>query len=346
MAVREIVYAGVPYPDRVGALMDGTVQLRRRVLRVLPFPAVGDLFRRVAQDAEFDVAEMSLSTYLILRGRGDDRLVGIPVFPSRAFRHGQVYVHADAGIERPADLAGCAIGVPEYQMTAALWVRAFLQHDFGLRAADCVWWTGGLVTPRYRERLAHDPPPGVVIRRIPRDRSLEEMLEAGDLDALVTVRPPGCFDEDGRGRVRRLFPDYRDVEQDYHERTRIFPIMHTVVLREELYRRDPSLALDLLDAFHRSKEEGRRRARDTTCLALMHPWLADELLRMDERFDGDPFPYGFESNRKVLEAAARHSYEQGLSARPLEADSLFAQETLAWRPGKRTLSSGGAGSGH
>jgi 4,5-dihydroxyphthalate decarboxylase len=277
--------------DRTAALADGSVAPRRCRLRFLPFPAVGDLFRRMAQDAEFDAAEMSLSTFMLLLGRGDDRLVGIPAFPSRAFRHGQIYVHSDSGVSQPADLAGCAVGVPEYQMTAALWIRAILQHDHGLSPTDVTWWTGGSVTPVYRERLAHDPPPGVTLRRIPRHRALEEMLLAGDLDALVTVRPPVGFDAGGEGPVRRLFPDYREVERSYYERTGYFPIMHTVVMRRDLYEADPLLAVDLLDTFQRAREAGRREVRDTTALAVAHPWLADELRQMDALFSGDPFSH-------------------------------------------------------
>lgn len=332
MSEREITYAGIAYFDRTRALADGSITPPGCKFRFLPFPSVGELFRRMAQDAEFDAAEMSLSTFMLMIGRGDDRLVGIPVFPSRAFRHGQVYVHADSGIAEPADLAGCAVGVPEYQMTAALWVRAFLQHDYELPPTAPVWWTGGMVTPVYRERLAHDPPPGVTIRRIPHDRALEEMLEAGDLDALVTVRPPLGFDESGGGSVRRLFPDYRSVEQSYYRRTGFFPIMHMVVMRREIYQSDPSLAVGFLDAFHRAKEAARNQMLDTTSLAVMHPWMSDELRLMKELFSGDPFAYGFQANRAILEAMTTYSHEQGLSPRRLDPAELFAPETLDWTP--------------
>jgi 4,5-dihydroxyphthalate decarboxylase len=328
-------YAGVSYFDKSRALERGEVAPEGIELEYVQFEDVAELFRVVAQDPEaFDAAEMSTSTLTIMVSRGDDRLVGIPVFTSKAFRHSQVYVNTASGIERPEDLAGKRVGVPEYQMTAAVWIRAFLQHDYGVHPGQIHWLTGGLETPDHSERLHHDPPPGVTIELIPPGTTLEELLGSGGIDALATARQPRPFRE-GASRIRRLFPDYRAVEEEYLRRTGIYPIMHTVVLQRRILDANPGAAVALADAFEEARHHGRDRLRDLDTLAVMHPWIAAELeeLKMPfARFGGDPFAYGLEANRHVLEALMEHAWEQGLPARKVEVDELFAPETLDWRP--------------
>jgi 4,5-dihydroxyphthalate decarboxylase len=324
-----ITYAGVSYLDRTRALETGEVQPGDTELRYLPFTDVAELFRRMAQDVEFDAAEMSLSTYVMMRSRGDDRLVGIPVFPSRAFRHSQIYLHTGSGIERPEDLRGRDVGVPEYQMTAALWIRGILADEYGVGQEQIAWKTGGLWSPDFHERLRHDPPPGVTIDRIPGDRTLEQELEDGGIDALVTAHAPKPFRE-GSPSVTRLFPDYREVEQRYWQKTRLFPIMHLVVLRRDVYEANPELALQLLDAFHESKRRARARLRDFDTPAVAHPWIGAEVDELDAFFGGDPFAYGVEANRNVVETVVRYSVSQGLAERQVSVDELFAPETHAW----------------
>jgi 4,5-dihydroxyphthalate decarboxylase len=328
-------YTGVSYYDKTRALESGEISPAGIELEYARYDDVGELFRVVAQDpTSFDTSEMSLSTLTMMISRGDDRLVGIPVFPSKAFRHSQVYVNAESGISRPEDLAGRRVGVPEYQMTAALWIRAFLQHDYGVEPRQIHWLTGGLKRPEYHARLRHDPPPGVTIELIPPDRTLLEMLVSGEIDALATAHQPAPF-SDRSGRVRRLFPDYRSVEEDYLRRTGLYPIMHTVVLKRELYESHPFAALALLEAFEEAKQFGRHRLRNLDTLAVMHPWIAAELDELKEpfaRLGGDPFVYGIEPNRHVLEAVMHYSHEQGLSTRKVEIEELFAPETHAWVP--------------
>jgi 4,5-dihydroxyphthalate decarboxylase len=331
MATLSLRYAGAAYLDRTRALERGDVRPDGIELEYVHFADVADLFRVMATDPEFDASEMSLSTYLVMLTRGDRRLVGLPVFPSRAFRHSQVYVNAAAGIGEPADLAGRNVGVPEYQITAAVWIRAFLQHDYGVGPDRMRWWTGGLSAPGGEERLPHDAPPGVTIERIGGDRTLESMLAAGELDALVTVRPPEPF-LDGSGRVVRLFPDYRSVEEAYFRRTAIFPIMHLVVLRRDVYEAHPWAARALVDAFEESKRRGRARLGEFGTLAVMHPWLPAELEAVAALFGGDPFAYGVEPNLAVLEAFLRFSVEQNLAAHAVSPSDLFAPETLGWQP--------------
>jgi 4,5-dihydroxyphthalate decarboxylase len=322
-----LTYAGLSYFDRTVALQTGECRPKGVALNFIEVDSVGEFFYRQARFAEFGAAEFSLSTHITLISQGDERFVGIPVFPSRTFRHSQVYVRTDADIDEPSDLAGRRIGILEYQMTAALWIRAFLQHDYGVTPDQLKWFTGGLRTPMFQERVDRDPPRGVSLERIPAGETLEGMLDRGELDGLVSAFPPSSF-SGGGSRIRRLFPDFRAVEADYYRRTGFFPVMHTVVLRRDVYEERRWLARALLDAFNEAKERGLRRLRYTGSLAVVLPWLAAELEEVDGLFDGDPYPYGFARNREILEAATQYSYEQGLSDRKVDPAELFAPETL------------------
>lgn len=322
-----LTYAGLSYYDRTVPLETGDVPVPGVDLNFVPFASPGDLFRRQAQHAEFDASEMSLSTFIALVARGDDRFVGLPIFVSRNFRHSQVYVHADAGIDHPSGLRGRDVGIFEYQMTAGLWIRAFLQHDYGVKPSDVRWWEGGLTEPHYEERMPLTLPPEIVVSRIPSHRTLEGMLEGGELAALVTIQPPASFGAPG-SPIRRLFPNHRAVELDYFRRTGLFPIMHLVVIRRDVYEANRWLPVTLLQAFTAAKEAGMRRLRAITGLAVGLPWLSASLQELDEVFGGDAFPYGLPANRPALEAAVRYSYEQGLSPRQVDVDELFAPEAL------------------
>jgi 4,5-dihydroxyphthalate decarboxylase len=335
VAALKLRYAGVSYYDKTRALERGEVVPDGIELEYVQFEHVGELFRTMAQNPDaFDASEMSFSTLTMMISRGDDRLVGVPIFPSKAFRHSQVYINTGSDIGRPEDLPGKRVGVPEYQMTAAVWIRAFLEHDYGVSPRDVHWLTGGLNTPQYEERLAHEPPAGVTIELIPPDRTLVEMLDTGEIDALVTAQAPPPFVA-GTGRVARLFPDYRTVEGHYLRRTGYFPIMHTVVLRRAIHEQHPHAARALLEAFEESKRVGRARLRNLDTLAVMHPWIAaelDELKQPFARFGGDPFAYGIEPNRRVIDALLDYSVEQGLSGRRVTIQELYAETTLDWRP--------------
>lgn len=321
-----LAYGGVEYLDRTLALQTGVVSPGGVDLSYVVVPGIGDLFRRMVQHAEFDAAEMSACTYIMMSGRDDRRLVAIPVFPSRSFRHGQIYVHGDAPIARPEDLVDRDVGVLDYQMTAALWIRAFLEHDYGVSPTKIRWWTGGLYTPAYAERMAMSAPPGVQLQRIPEDETLEGMLAAGKLDALVTVEPPRLF----RARsssIRRLFPDHRSVEREYFRRTGFFPIMHLVVVRRDVYERNRWLAVSLVEAFEAAKRIGTERMRYQGALAVGVPWLGSDMEEIDELFGGDAFPYGVARNRRILERMTEYAHEQGLTPRRVGVDELFAPET-------------------
>ncbi|MPY99424.1 MAG: ABC transporter substrate-binding protein [Actinophytocola sp.] len=328
MASLPLTYAGLLYWDRTLALATGEVQPDGVDLTYVRFDDPGELFRRQCQHAEFPAAEMSASSYLAMISREDDRFVGIPVFPSRHFRHAQVYVNRAAGIFGPEDLRGRKVGILEYQMTAALWVRAFLQHDYGVHPRDVSWLTGGLREPDFHERMPLELPGDVSLERIPAEATLEGMLCDGDIDALVSAFPPASLERPDPP-VARLFSDYRQVERDYFIRTGVFPVMHLVVLRRDVYEANRSLARVLYDAFCAAKGSGMRRLHQITGLAVSLPWLEAELDEVARLFGGDAFPYGIAANRDVLDALTRYAHEQGIAARALATEELFAPETHA-----------------
>jgi 4,5-dihydroxyphthalate decarboxylase len=318
--------ACVPNPDRTSPLLDGRVQPAG--IEFTPRVAIappGDLFRRIAQDAEFDVSEMSVSTYMVMHSRGDDRYVGLPIFPSRAFRHGFIFVNTGAGIERPEDLRGRRMGATEYQQTAALWIRGLLQDDYGVRPQDVEWFEGGLESYR-PERLAVEMAGPVRVQRIGPEQTLDAMLQAGEIDALLGASQPPSFQR-GVPQVQRLFPDHRAVEREYFQRTRFFPMMHMVVVRRAIYEQHPWVARAIYDAFQQVKEYARARLGALASLGASLPWIAADLEELRTIFDGDAWPYGLAKNRHALEYLARRSHQEGLSARRLAVEELMAQET-------------------
>src|SRR3954464_2717517 len=244
---------------------------------------------------EFDATEMSMGTYLIQRGRGEDRYTAIPVFPSRSFRHNSIYVHSGAGIERPEQLKGRRFGVPEYNITAAVWVRGHLQHEYGIAPTDLRWYRGGLHTPGRIEKASGQLPSGVSVESIPDGQTLSEMIESGDLDAMHAPRMPDSFRR-GSPRVRRLFPDFRTVEQEYFRTTGIFPIMHTVVIRTEIYRANRWLGVYLFKAVVRARALRADSLYMGAALPYMLPWMIPELEQTRQAMGADCCAHGLRSN--------------------------------------------------
>ncbi len=325
MADLTLSYAGELYFDRNGPILDGTVKPEGITLQFEPMRP-RELFHRVAQTTDLDVAEMSTSTYMNLISRGDDRYVALPVFLSRNFRHSYIFVGGDGGIHEPQDLRGKRVGVPEYQMTAALWQRAALQHDYGVQPGELRWYEGGLNRPGYLDRNPIPPPPGVSIERIPEDKYLEGMLVNGELDALFTATRPKAF-LDGLGRVRRLFPNFVAVEREYYERTGHFPIMHLAVVRGAVYREHRWVAESLVRAFARAQQIGWERVTDTGTLAVMLPWLPDYLEQGPPVMGPKDWRFGFRESYATLAAMCEYHHEQGLSIRRLTPEELFPVET-------------------
>jgi len=286
------------------------------------------LFFRAIRGHEFDVCELSLSSYMMAVARGGDiPYIGLPVFLSRTFRHSAIYVRSDRGIERPEDLRCRRVGVPEYQITAAVWARGLLEDDYGVRPSDFEWLQGGLEEPGRVEKVALALPPEIRLSSIPADQTLDAMLRSGELDAVIAMRPPKCFLE-GDPKVRRLFPDYWAEEERYFERTGIFPIMHLVGVRRELVQRHPWLANSLFSAFVEAKQLAMRELEKTAALPISLPWLGPMVERTRKVMGADFWPYGVQENRRTLEAVVAYAHRHGTTARRLEVEELFVPSTL------------------
>ncbi len=312
--------------DRVRALMDGRVAVEGCDLRYLRL-GPEELFFRAFGHAEFDVSELSLSSYVMTLARGDAAYVAVPVFLSRMFRHSAIYVGTDRGIRAPGDLKGRLVGVPEYQVTAAVWVRGLLQDEYGVAPSDMRWRTGGLEQAGRREKLPLSLPAGIEIEPVAEGETLAGMLAAGELDAVVAPRAPSCFVR-GEPGVGRLFPDYRRAEQLYFARTRLFPIMHVLGIRRSLLERNPWLASSVAKAFAQAKQIAMAELADGAALAVTLPWLAAELEASRALMGEDYWPYGVEANRPTLEALTRYTFEQGLTQRRVGVDELFAPASV------------------
>ena len=312
--------------DRTRALIEGTVKPKGVDLTYVQ-DTPHHLFERVLIDGEFDAAEMSVSNLTTLVARGDRRFIGLPVFPSRVFRHGYIFVNPDAGIKKPEDLIGRRVGVPEYSMTAAVWIRALLQHDYRVKPSQIHWFTGGLDRPGKKNRIEIDLPGDIRGDPISSAASLGAALERGAIDALICASVPEVFKQRSPG-IRRLFSNYHELELDYYRRTGLVPIMHTVVIRTPIYERHPWIARSLYDAFCEAKTECVRSILETGApkfsLTFLHAYLEQERAI----FGDDHWPYGLEANRKSLEALAYYVHEQGLSERVVPLDELFAKEAL------------------
>ncbi|OVZ55141.1 4,5-dihydroxyphthalate decarboxylase [Pigmentiphaga sp. NML080357] len=312
--------------DRTRALMDGTVVADGIDLNYLNMP-VEETFFRMLRHREFDVAEMSLSSYTVSLFKPEKPFIAIPVFPSRFFRHSCIYVNADAGIREPKDLIGKRIGTPEYQMTAPVWIRGILDEHYGVPVDSVTYVTGGEEEPGRPEKLKLDLPPNIKIEQIGPTQTLSQMLLDGEIDALHTARMPSTF-LTGKGKVKRLFPDFEAVERDYFRKTGIFPIMHTVVIRREIYEANRWVAQSLYKAFAQAQQVAYQNLRETAALKIMHPWLLGNMEEVVKEMGEDFWAYGFENNRKTLETFLRYHHEGGLSKKLLTPEDLFAPETF------------------
>jgi 4,5-dihydroxyphthalate decarboxylase len=311
--------------DRTAALADGRVQVEGVDLNLFHLSAEETFFRMI-RNQEFDVAEMSLSTYAMLVERGSP-FVAIPVFPSRAFRHNGVYLNSRTSISSPEELAGRVVGVPEYQITAAVWIRGILSDRHGVPVDSISYRTGGLRSPGRQEKV-QIAPPGIDIQPISPHTTLTEMLLHGDIDALYSPHPPAPFMH-GDPRIRRLWPNAHEVEAQYFRETGIFPIMHAVVIRREVYEQNRWLARSLFKAFTEAKQLAEDKIGEPGTLANMLPFGYAEAARTRELMGADFWPYGLEPNRLVIDTLMRYMHEQGLLDRSPAAEELFAPETAS-----------------
>jgi 4,5-dihydroxyphthalate decarboxylase len=312
--------------DRTRALMDGSVRPEGVDLTYLPM-MMPESFFRMLNFEEFEASEMSLSWYTRTLTMEPRPFVAIPVFPSRMFRHSSIYVNTNCGINKPSDLVGKRVGCPEYQMTAAVWIKGILADHHGVPVNSVSYHTGGLEQAGRVERPMNLPE-DIVVTPISPTETLSAMLERGEIDAIYTAHMPSCFAQ-GSPNVRRLFEDYQTVEAAYYAETGIFPIMHTVVVRQDVLDAYPWVARSLTKAFEESKNRAYAELFETTALKYMLPWLTAEAERTRAVLGVDDFwPYGLEANHVTLETFLRYSHEQGLIRAPLTPETLFAEGTL------------------
>jgi 4,5-dihydroxyphthalate decarboxylase len=311
--------------DRVRPLSDGLVQIDG----VDPvFMALGpeEIFFRAFRQSEFDVCELSLSSFSVKTARGDSPYVGVPAFVSRAFRHNAIYVRTDR-IKKPADLKGKTIGVPEYQLTANVWARALLEDDHGVKASDINWIRAGMYEAGRLEKIALTLPADVKLKDGPADRTLSQMLDTGEIDGVIGPRVPTPF-ERGHPNVGWLFADPVAAAKDYYKRTGIFPIMHVIGVRRELAERHPWLPGAVFKAFEQAKAAAVESLGDTSSSKVTLPFIEERVIEARALMGADYWSYGVEKNRKALETFLRHHHAQGLSSRPLKPEDLFHPATL------------------
>jgi 4,5-dihydroxyphthalate decarboxylase len=312
--------------DRTRALADGSVQPDGIDLVYLMQP-VEETFFRMLRYREFDCSEMSLSSYVASLNAQEPPFIAIPAFPSRFFRHSCIFVSAKSGIRKPEELKGRRVGVPEYQMTAPVWIRGILSDDYGVKVTDVEHFSGGEEQPGRDEKIKLDLPPAIRVKPIGPTQTLSRMIASGEIDALVTARAPSTFHSQPE-KVQRLFPSYVEQEKAYYRRTRIFPIMHTVVVRRDVYQRNPWVAQSLYKALVAAKAKAFELYGQSAALPAMLPWLVAHVEETRREMGDDWWPYGLAPNRHVLDAFLRYHHEQGLSKRRFAPEELFAKETL------------------
>lgn len=309
--------------DRMQALMTGAVEPEGIDLNFLAIQAPREIFDRMVRRREFDVSELSASEFISQTANGDCPFVALPVFPSKMFRHGYICVNAKAGIRTPKDLEGKRVGLPMYTQTAAVFLRGILQHEYGVDLKKLHWVTGAVEKAGSHGNPAPPPllkPVEIEVNK-QLDKSLGDLLAEGEIDAIIGSRLPENLGT--HPDVVRLFPNYRAVEREHFERTRIHPIMHLVAIRKEIYEANPWIGTSLYKAFDEAKDHANRQMRFSGAQHLMLPWLFPDLDEIDEIFDGDPWPYGVEANRPTLEALVQYLADQDFIADTMPIEDLF-----------------------
>ena len=309
--------------DHIRDLASGVVRAAGIELRYLDLP-LEEIFFRFIKHREWDISEMSFGKFVSLASQGDRSFVGIPVFPSRVFRLSSFYVREGGRVQSPADLAGARIGVPEWAQTAAIYSRGYIAHELGIALESSQWVQAGVNEAGRAEKVALQLPAGIRLKQEP-SRSLNQMLLAGDIDVILSARQPRAFTE-GDPEVTRLFKAFRQDEEAYYAKSGVFPIMHVVALRREVYEAHPWVAMNLQKAFEEAKTRSLARLSDMTASHAPLAWLTDHVARMRELFGADPWPYGIEPNRRTLEAFLDFALEQGVCHRKLAPEDLFARE--------------------
>jgi 4,5-dihydroxyphthalate decarboxylase len=312
--------------DRTRAIRDGTVKVEGCTVTYLPlYPE--EIFHRAFKFQEFDISELSFSSYTRTVAAGTAAYIGIPAFVSRIFRHSGIYVRKGAGIDKPEDLRGKRIGVPEYQITAVVWMRGLIKHEYGVKPSEIHWRSGGQEQPGRHERTPLKPIPGLDLQPIGDDKTLVGMLRDGELDALFTARAPSSF-VNGEPDIALLFPDTRQVERAYYKKTGLFPIMHLVGIRKTLAEQYPWLPTSVYKAFCEAKARAMIDLCDVNALMVTLPWLVAETNETAALMGDDFWKYGVAENRREIDALTQYLHEQGLTDRRVKAEELFHPSTF------------------
>lgn len=310
--------------DRTRALIDGTVQIDG-VEAIGMTLSPEEIFFRAFRHAEFDICELSMSSFTVKTAGGDCPYVGVPAFVSRAFRHNAIYVRTDR-IKSPADLEGKRVGLPEYQLTANVWARLILEEDFGIKPSDVTWVRGGIDHAERPEKITIKLPPDVKLENAPEGRTITQLLAAGEIDAFIAPRPPSLSLADNPN-IGWLFPDPATAAMDWYKRTKIFPIMHLLGIRRELVEQHPWLPGAALKAFEESKAKAMELLLDTSASKVTLPFLDERLKQAREVMGDDFWPYGVAPNRKTLEAFLARHHAEGLSSRLVKVEEMFHPAT-------------------
>jgi len=306
--------------DRTHPLIDGSIKPEGLELNWLVLPHL-EIWTRMLNYYDFDASEISLSSYLIARTMGKP-LTAIPVFPARAFRHSYVFINTKSGIREPRDLVGKRVGLAEFQQTATVWIRGMLQHEYGVKLEDVQWhiWMP-------KQRMEIELPSRYTVRHIEPGRKPDEMLFNGELDAIICASLfPSLFNPPPH--VRRLFENYEEVEAAYFKKTGIFPIMHSVALRQDVWEKNPWVAISLFKAFQRAKEDAYARLNDVSPYKISLAWFRRPVKEQKEILGADPWPYGLEKNRHVVATLMDYLYEQGFMKEKIAVEKFFAPNTL------------------
>jgi 4,5-dihydroxyphthalate decarboxylase len=312
--------------DRTRAIRDGRVKVDGCAVTYLPlYPE--EIFHRAFKFEEFDVSELSFSSFIRTVANGTSPYIGVPAFVSRIFRHSGIYIRKDAGIRRPEDLRGKRIGLPEYQITAVVWMRGMMQHEYGVAPNEIHWRNGGQEQPGRGERTPLAPIPGLDLQPLGPEQTLVSMLRNGELDALFTARAPSSF-LNGEDHITRLFPNTREAERAYYKKTGLFPIMHLIGIRKTLVEKYPWLATSIYKAFIEAKALAMIDLLDVNALMVTLPWLEAETKETIATMGPDFWKYGIHENMADIDALTQYAYEQGLVDRKLKVEELFARSTF------------------
>jgi 4,5-dihydroxyphthalate decarboxylase len=309
--------------DHVRDLLSGRVRAEGIDLVASNLP-VEEIFYRFTHFQEWDISEMSFGKYVSLASQDKNDMIALPIFPSRSFRQSSIYVRADSAISDPAQLRGRQVGIPEWAQTASIYTRGYLTDTVGIPLTEIGWVQAGVNQAGRSEKVALNLPQGVRYTPMPA-RSLNDLLLEGEIDAVLSARPPAAC-SDGSGRIVRLFPDYVAAEREYFAATGIFPIMHVIAIRRSTFERHPWIAMNLYKAFEEAKDRSIARALDITASAFPFPWAAQITQQAQQMFDGDLWAYGIDKNRTTIDAFLQFAFAQGVCHRKLSASELFPNQ--------------------